>query len=219
MINIVKKNPVFEFKSALCLNGDLPDKTFLEQLNVPLFAADGALNKLATQDVWPSCVIGDLDSAKQEFQQKVETIKNIDQNTNDFEKSLTYLAERNLVPTLVLGINGGYLDQILNNIEVAIKNDVVFYSPPIIGKIIKNKTVLKLPKNTKISLFGNAVLSTHGLKWDLEENTTLSFSVKNSALNRVINDTTTINVKEGFVLCLIYTLPINDMGSLYQISN
>ncbi|MBP9752222.1 MAG: thiamine diphosphokinase [Proteobacteria bacterium] len=211
MINILKNNPIFVFKSVLCLDGDLPDLTFLKAINVPLIAADGALNKLAINDIWPLCVIGDLDSAKQEYQNKVKTLKNIDQNTNDFEKSLSYLSENNLLPTLVLGMNGGYLDQILNNIDIAIKNDVIIYTPPLIGKILRNKTVLTLEKNTKISLFGNAVLSTKGLKWDLE-NEKLSFAFKNSALNRVQNEEVVLDIKEGFVLCLIYTIPINDMG-------
>ncbi len=66
-------------------------------------------------------------------------------------------------------------------------SDCLLYSPPIKGFVIKEqcKASLILQENTKISLIGlpNAVCSSTGLKWDLDQ-THLSFPGNTSCFNR-----------------------------------
>ena len=45
-----------------------------------------------------------------------------DQNSSDFQKAMKYLESQNLLPTIILGISGGYIDHILNNINNNVTN-------------------------------------------------------------------------------------------------
>lgn len=202
-------------KSILCLDGNLPNKQFLLDIKLPIFAADGAVKKLLAYGIEPIKTIGDLDSLDQEILDKIDTIYLPDQNSTDFQKSLKYLKKNNLLPCIVCGTNGGFLDHILNNINIIIGNECILYDPPILGITIKtdNERILTLTPNSKISILGfnNAIVSTKGLKWELND-IQLNFPGQNSALNRTIQDKVSIKAKGGEVLILIYLNEIIDMG-------
>ncbi len=200
-------------KSILCLNGSLPKKHFFETDKL-IIAADGGANQLQNIGVIPSVILGDLDSIKEANFGHSKIVHLPDQNQTDFEKSLAYLADNNLLPTIICGANGGYIDHILQNINVILENDCVFYDPPLIGLILKegNSIELNLELNTKISLFGfKAQVKTQGLKWNLS-NEYLDFPGKTSCLNRVINDPVSIEVTKGKVLILVYETSQLDAG-------
>src|SRR3990167_7172544 len=118
------------YRSLLCLNGDLPDKPFFKQCSLPIIAADGAANTLLQKGIEPTLIIGDLDSVSRETKSQYPHIKIEDQNRSDFQKALSYLKEHHLLPTIVLGVNGGYLDHILFNIHVLTQEECLFYDPP-----------------------------------------------------------------------------------------
>jgi thiamine pyrophosphokinase len=203
------------YKSILCLNGELPNKSFFAN-DLPIIAADGAANQLVGMGITPDVIIGDLDSIVIQDHPHSMIISKPEQSRSDFQKALEYVELNNLLPTLVTGVGGGFIDHILNNINVILKNDCTFYAHPILGYVLKApiKFDIKLNKATKISLFAmaKAKVTTTGLKWDLKEDV-LEFPGVNSALNRVASEDVTIEVLEGNLLVLIYTKDIADKGN------
>ncbi len=203
------------YHSILVLNGDLPDKSFFD-IGLPIIAADGAINSLYEMGIVPKVVIGDLDSAKVDLLYTTEVIRRSDQNSCDFEKSLEYLESKNLLPTIIVGISGGYIDHILNNMSIFLKNGSIFYAPSIVGYVIKagETRVFTLSIDTKISLLGfsSAQISTKGLKWELEYYQ-MSFPGTNSSFNRTICETVSIEVHSGLSLVMIYLEKMKDYGS------
>jgi thiamine pyrophosphokinase len=205
-------------RSIICLNGDLPEKAFFEDNNLPIIAADGAANRLFALRVKPNVIIGDLDSLAQTArteaeQDSIPIILITEQDTTDFQKALQYAGNNNLHPSIVLGVNGGFLDHVLNNISIIIENNCIFYSPPIIGCVIRESIQLKLKETSKISLFGmsSAEVRTSGLKWNLSGEK-LELPGFSSCLNRVAHEDVLIEVINGRVLLLIYETDEQDMG-------
>lgn len=202
------------YNSILCLNGKLPAKRFFNTDKI-IIAADGATNKLAKLGIIPSLILGDLDSISHKNMNNGKIIPLLNQNETDFEKSLKYLAENNLTPTLVCGVNGGFIDHILQNINIILQNESMFYAPPLVGMVIKQNDFLELelPLNSKISLLGiNSRVTTDGLKWELDNNL-LEFPGNNSCFNRTIKKTIKIESLHGKTLILIYTNKQIDKGS------
>lgn len=199
-------------RTILCLDGNLPNISYFPRDKM-IIAADGAANKLNKLGINPDLIIGDLDSIKIENFTNSKIIMNEDQNTTDFKKCLNYISDNNLAPFIVYGVDGGFLDRILANIDSVIESKATFYSEGIIGAIVSDKITLPLKYNTKISIFGfDAIISTKGLKWELE-NEALNFPGKNSACNRAISSHVEIELAKGEALVLIYEDEIKDKGS------
>ncbi len=203
-------------KSILCLNGDLPASHFFVEDKI-IVAADGAADKLLRIGIKPAVIIGDLDSVEHSNHPDTEIIYLPDQNQSDFQKAMHYLAQNQLLPTMVFGVGGGFIDHVLCNINIISENECAFYSPPLIGYVLKGPTIsnLDLKLNTKISLLGmaKAKVNTSGLKWELN-NETLQFPGNNSCFNRTASENISIEVVEGKLLVMIYTENIEDMGAL-----
>lgn len=200
-----------EYKSVICLDGDLPID-FLKNTNLKIIATDGAANNLLKNNIYPFVVIGDLDSINNEVINHCNCIKIASQNSTDYEKALSYVNNNNLSPSIITGINGGYLDRILMNLCIFSQNDSVFFSEDMIGIVISAHKELQLPKHTKISLIGvkEAIVTSHGLKWELKE-TKLSFGGFCSCSNRVSDETVNFDV-DGKILVFIYLKDIIDSG-------
>ena len=204
------------YKSILCLNGKLPDKKFFSDFEkLPIIAADGAANYLNSIDIIPDMIIGDLDSVAKNLLFEKKFIMDKNQNFSDFQKSIKYLESQNLLPAIILGISGGYIDHILNNINIFLDTKSIFYDDNIIGMVISEGSHqfddLKL--GTKLSIFGipNCLISTTGLKWNLQ-NDELTFPGFNSCFNRSIEKKISIDIKKGRSLLLIYISDIIDAG-------
>ncbi len=204
----------YEFKSILCLNGKLPSYNTLTNLSLPIIAADGAVNKLFNMGIIPNIVIGDLDSVSSDLLNRVPHLKDLNQNYSDFQKAYRYINSNNLSPSIICGISGGFLDHILNNINIFMKlENNIFMDDEIIGFCLHKKRYLKTAVGTKISIFGipNCKISTKGLKWELN-NELLSFPGKNSSLNRAKKQEILIEVFNGAALIIVYKDIINDAG-------
>lgn len=201
-----------QYRSLLCLNGELPSADFFK-VDLPIVAVDGALNSLANMGIMPSLVIGDMDGANPQLLAQVPCIYTPDQNKSDFQKAMAHLAENNLLPTIVLGVGGGYLDHILNNINHLTTYKSIFYAPPIVGHVLNNEErKFQLPIHSKLSLIAmpRAVVSTTGLKWELSKQV-LQFPGENSCFNRTIAPEVHIKVKgEGTLIILLYLESIED---------
>lgn len=204
------------YRSLLCLNGHLPEKSFFQRLPLPLIAADGAANLLTEQGVDPHLIIGDLDSVYPQVQERYPCLKISDQNSSDFQKALSYLRKNNLLPAIVLGINGGYLDHILCNITLLAQDNCILYDPPhIIGYFLSKGCYhyTTLPLMSKLSLIGapSAVITSKGLKWELR-NHFLELWGKNSFFNRTFSNEITLEISKGRLLFLLYLQSIEDAG-------
>ncbi len=203
-----------EFKSILCLNGKLPSYKMLINLNLPIIAADGAVNRLFNMGIMPNIVIGDLDSVSSDLLCRILHLKDLDQNYSDFQKAYRYITSNNLNPSIICGISGGFLDHILNNINIFIKlENNIFMDDEIIGFCLHGKRTLKIAIGTKISIFGipSCKITTQGLKWELN-NELLIFPGRNSSLNRIKKQEISIEVFDGTALIIIYKNIINDAG-------
>lgn len=195
-----------DYKSILCLSGELPNADFFST-DLPIIAADGATNHLMQLGITPKIIIGDLDSVLPEYLKIIPSYYHHDQNFCDFEKSLQYLEKNKMLPAVIVGLSGGYLDHVLNNVNHFLLVGCILFAPPIYGFALnegKDKQ-LTLPLNTKISLLGipDAIVTTKGLKWNLCDDQ-LTFPGKNSCFNRTQECEIEIQVHSGAVLILVY---------------
>jgi thiamine pyrophosphokinase len=204
------------YQSILCLNGNLPGPSFFTRINLPVIAADGAANTLLNLGIKPSLIMGDLDTVNPSILEHHSYLHLPDQNSTDYQKSLDYLKKNNLLPAIVLGINGGCLDHILNNINIFMETDCLLYDPPIKGFIIRQTSIMNfnLAFNTKISLIGmpSALITSKGLRWNLDKSP-LTFPGISSCLNRTQAPEIELEVHEGSLLVLIYEEVVHDAGS------
>ncbi|MDR2432538.1 MAG: thiamine diphosphokinase [Puniceicoccales bacterium] len=202
-----------EYRSVLCLHGTLPDHKFFQKIQLPIIAADGAANYLVTMGIIPHMIIGDLDSVRQDLLVDGKFIKLGDQNSSDFEKALNYLKDNNLLPSIILGMSGGYMDHIINNINIFARTNSVFFGENIMGLMLRGAHTFNLEIGTKLSLFGipKCRITTEGLKWNLSM-TELVFPGFNSCFNRTALKNVHIHITGGTALLIVYTSTMIDAG-------
>ena len=211
---MIEEHLTSKHKSILCLNGDIPVLPFLKTTKLPILATDGAGNTLMQRGIKPKLIIGDFDSVDLSSVQGITLKHEPCQSSSDFQKALKHLGEVGLLPTVILGLNGGFIDHILNNVNIFMESDNIFYAPPILGYILKQKTsTFSFPCNTKVSLMGipSALVSSTGLKWELKKDL-LTFPGNTSCFNRTISEVFSIDVHRGSVLALFYLQEIHDAG-------
>lgn len=120
------------YRSILALHGSLPDSSFFKELSLPIIAVDGAANALMNMDL----IVGDLDSVREDLRLTYPSVHLPDQSKSDFEKALELLEARDLLPAIIVGINGGYIDHVVNNINIFMRTKCLFYDPPIVGQVL-----------------------------------------------------------------------------------
>ncbi|MDR1233661.1 MAG: thiamine diphosphokinase [Holosporales bacterium] len=203
-----------KYNSVLCLDGSLPDPNFILGLDLPIIATDGAANQLVDANVIPDVVIGDLDSIRPNLMLQLNCIQMDDQNSSDFQKALNHMQRSGLLPSIILGMNGGYADHIINNINIFSDCDgSIFLTQGMIGIRITHESTLSLPINAKLSIMGfpRALVSTSGLRWDLSRSR-IEFCGHNSWFNRALTGTVDIIVHTGQALVMVYLEGIVDAG-------
>lgn len=208
------------YKSILCLNGDLPSKELLNnikiQFKLPVIAVDGASKKMYQLGIEPDLIIGDLDSDDPTLFPHVIRILRNHQDYSDFYKTVVYLEERELLPSIILGIDGGYLDHILYNISIFSQMNSVFITNMQIGFILNTSIQLNIEINSKISIIGcpQATINSNGLKWELVHHKLDMFGnhlyVESSLSNRTATSNIKINIINGRALVIIYTVNESD---------
>ena len=192
----------------MCLHGDI-SPGILTFLNIPVIAADGAVNFLQEKVVIPDYVIGDLGSINAPCHARLGVIKVTEQETYDFEKAITFIKQQDLMPCLVLGVGGGAIDHVFNNLNLIINYGCDFYSEPIFGRVIQEIGCHEFISSTqeKVSIFGapNAQVSSSGLVWELE-NVALRFPGVASLSNRTKHDKFQIDLRHGSIL-VFWSIP------------
>jgi len=212
------KNIINSHKSIIFINGNFLEKKILNLINtkVPLIAADGACKKLYKLNLTPTYVVGDADSYNKKLNKKIINIKISNQDSTDFEKCISFAKKNNLLPSLVLGMNGGEIDHILGNAQVMLKYcnnfSLYFLDSYKINKktgiklgIPLNKEKLKIKIKTKsvisIIFFQNTTITTKGLKWELK-NKMLHMDDILALRNINISKNVEIEIKKGKALLI-----------------
>ena len=202
-------------KSVIFLNGQLPKLQYYTNIigHKIKIAADGAANKVIAQGIRQlDYVVGDLDSFMYDECLSVkQVIKIDDQDSTDFEKCMDFVMKKNLSPTLVLGIGGGEIDHVSNNLFCMCNHplsDIMFLDindcSTKLGLLVINKyLIINLLLNSKISLipYPSALVTTNGLKWELRQQW-LNNQKFISARNYNISKKVKIDVREGKLLVI-----------------
>nr|WP_245800756.1 thiamine diphosphokinase [Wolbachia endosymbiont of Wuchereria bancrofti] len=150
----------------------------------------------------PDLIIGDLDIINPNLRTSLNTVYLPDQNYCDFSKAVAHLIKAmKLLPSIMTGITGKAADYVLQNINIFLDTDSIFYthSLPVVGYTLqKGITHFSLPRNTKISLLGitKAQISTKGLRWELHLSDP-AFPGKNSCFNLSLNSKISVEVVSG----------------------
>lgn len=130
-----------------------------ENFTLPIIAADGAVHRLYERSIIPSVIIGDMDSIVSPLP-KIPLIHIEDQSRCYYEKAMSYLMEHQLLPTIVLVINGGELDHILKNISIFMSYPPgnLLYAPPVYGTLLyPSHYTLTVPARTKIQTLNRRI--------------------------------------------------------------
>ncbi|MDR1034532.1 MAG: thiamine diphosphokinase [Holosporales bacterium] len=223
--HILKGISTGTYKSILCLDGNLGNlKDVHDAFGLPLVVADGAANRIVAFGLDPYLVIGDLDSVDSEILLRFDHLKLDNQDTSDFQKAVSYMKENALLPSIILGISGGNIDHIINNVNIFLScNDSIFIDEDVVGiKISDTEKRLRLPVDTKLSIIGmpECRVTTFGLKWELKAAdlafaacpSTSSLFGYSSYFNRTVTENIMIEVTSGTALLVIYTREILDAG-------
>lgn len=181
--------------------------------NIHLIVADGAFNNLPGMDLVPDAVIGDMDSLDWDLYEqynylhngKIKFIKVDEQETNDFEKCLTYAQNHSYKNVLVLGLNGGLLEHTLNNWSVFSKFskriNLCAFEKDRYAFIVDNHTKIHLEDNETVSLIPQTYLKvkTQNLKWELD-NEYLGLGYREGARNVVVKSPISLELASGSLL-------------------
>jgi thiamine pyrophosphokinase len=200
-------------QSVVCLDGSLPYR-WIQKLNLPIIAADGAANKLLRHHIEPQMILGDLDSVDESLLYGRKYLKISDQDTTDFEKVLGYAERESLTPTLVTGIDGGSIDHMLGNVSILARTRSLFLTKNIIGMVLDgNYQFDKIPLHTKISIFGmpHCRVQSKGLRWELNS-VELSVGGEISLGNRARSSEIELKVLSGKAMVCIYRNAVRDAG-------
>lgn len=104
---------------AVVINGEFPTNTEIinkiESAEI-IIAIDGATNSLIDCGITPTISIGDFDSIKPSYKDKVSQIIHAeDQNKTDLEKTLDWCIDNNYLSLCIFGISGKSEDHFLGN--------------------------------------------------------------------------------------------------------
>jgi thiamine pyrophosphokinase len=199
-----------KYDALVCLNATLPSKLIFGKFTYDkLLAADGAADKVFAIGIYPDAIIGDFDSLNRNAVPNDYDIQSFivdhSQETNDFEKILTYCIDNNMHNLLIFGMHGGELEHTLNNISVFKKYSsnlqMTIYDAGRIGILINDSIQLETNTNEIISLIPlpEARISTKNLKWELS-NEKLELGIREGARNESIAEFIEIHVHKGELL-------------------
>jgi thiamine pyrophosphokinase len=202
-----------EYKSIICLNGKMPEASFFHQFKkLPVIAIDGASGYLNQIRVKPAMIIGDLDSHQSAHFPDVKKIFLPDQDLCDFVKTIEHINKESLLPAIITGINGGFLDQILKNFSIFAVNNCIFYDDSQLAFMMdarksgfKDHITITVPVASKISIMAcpEAVISSTGLQWELNEYV-MNFFGNNSYSNRSTQEKLYLKLHSGSAIVIIY---------------
>ncbi|MCP5504508.1 MAG: thiamine diphosphokinase [Chlamydiales bacterium] len=198
------------YRSVILLNGNKPSHQMLKKIrkNIPIIAADGAAAYCSAD-----YIVGDMDSTTEVHYENAEVIPIFDQNTTDFEKAMNFAKEKDLLPSLVMGISGGEIDHSLGNIQALLKHaegsSLFFLDKHEKGLKIgiplsRGKYPIKMKVGATVSIFPYCTcsLTTNGLFWELN-NQLITPDGLLTIRNRSTKELVKFNLIEGKALIII----------------
>ncbi|MCH9627586.1 MAG: hypothetical protein S4CHLAM2_12270 [Chlamydiales bacterium] len=196
---------------VIVANGQPPAPVFLQTLvqkSQKLVAVDGGLLACERADLTPDLIMGDFDSVSPELLKKYDHVQQIhtpDQNKNDLEKTLDYLAPFHSVT--VCGAVGKRLDHTLSNLYLLCRypGKMVFESDNERCFVLEKSTTLTCKVGQTLSLFplGEPVqgVTSKGLQWELSDVTLDKHFV--SISNKCEQQEVSITYKEGALIAIL----------------
>jgi thiamine pyrophosphokinase len=182
-----------------------------------VIATDGAARYAMQHAIKLDVIVGDMDSLTQDATdfysaQETKIVAMAEQNSNDFEKALRYIASMgNDVSICVFGIHGRRTDHVLTNFSVMQRftndfDELIAYDETLVHRFLttnKNTIALELPRGSIVSLTPlprAEGVTTHGLLYPLE-NATMVFGTNDGLSNRVeSNAGATVTIRSGALL-------------------
>ena len=214
---------MLKVRAVLALNGSLKKSKeeysrIIEGKNVRYIAADGGAVLLEELGHYPDVIIGDFDSLTEEqfqfFQKKGSEIIRYPQEKDetDGELALKYCKEKGWKEIIIIGFEGGRLDQQLTNIfllEYAYKNGIkaLFKEPGLEMGLVDRKKVFLRKRGAIISLIplDEVVkgVSISGCRYSL--NSDPLFRYKSRGISNIIEqEKAIITADQGQLLYIIY---------------
>lgn len=199
-------------KALLFVNGE-PPTYFPAELSQYRYIActDGAYhNYLVNSSIVPHFIIGDLDSLHSTpIDSTISVIHTPDQNKNDFEKSLLFLADKGIKQFDIYGASGRASDHFLGNLSVAIQYysilEMNFFDNYCHFFFAKNHSTISQVKGKTISLMPLCKVynvTINGFKYPLS-NVNLQLDGLISLRNEAIEDKISIEFDKGHLLIFI----------------
>jgi len=209
----------------LLLDGEEPSKDLLDRFSkdaLLIIATDGAARYAHTHEIRLDIIIGDMDSLPNDLKKKYEAkgtriIEEPDQQANDFEKALRFIAAENLSKdVIVLGIHGKRTDHLLANFSVMLRYSDSFDSLTSYDATDRYHFLtaenhwysFDSPVGTIVSLMPlpEAVgVTTSGLYYPLK-NARMAFGEREGLSNIISADDATVEIRKG---ALLISIPID----------
>lgn len=206
-------------RALIFVNGELRDpgatRALVRSEDV-IIAADGGARHALALGVIPDAIIGDFDSlTKAELSVfsdmgvhllRFPTAK----DETDLELALAHAHKAGHSPIIIIGANGGRLDQILGNLSLLSApeyrgSDLRLDDGLTEAFFITNKATLHGKAGDTVSLipWGNPAegVSTDGLVYPLNQETLFPYRTR-SISNQMLSETAKISLKLGLLLCV-----------------
>tara|TARA_X000000368_G_scaffold75911_1_gene56313 strand:+ start:413 stop:1048 length:636 start_codon:yes stop_codon:yes gene_type:complete len=177
---LTKKGQPLDTSSVLIANGEKPkNKKIIEILKNAkhVICVDNGYELASELNITPSVVIGDLDSVDiNKISKSISIIKEEDQNTNDLEKTLNYCLNKNIRDIILVGATGKRDDQnlatILISLEYIDQLNIEILSDLYSIKFVNGEREFEAEPAVEVSLISmdnNNIITTQGLKYNLEK--------------------------------------------------
>jgi thiamine pyrophosphokinase len=224
MIFIVNYPPrwrIFCFMPRLIIfaNGVLPELESarrLIQAGDVLIAVDGGTQHILALGLFPSLVIGDLDSLTQDNRRQLDE-KGVkiqqysrDKDETDLELAFHYAYGAGFREIIVVGAQGGRLDQTVGNLSLLTKSefaalDIRFDDGVEEAFIARGRCIIHGKPGDIVSLIpwnGEVTgVSTDGLRWALRDETLFTDKTRGIS-NEMVRETASISLRTGLLLLI-----------------
>jgi len=206
-------------RALIFVNGELPDfgatRTLIQPGDV-ILAADGGARHAQALGLTPETILGDFDSLTQAELEVFSALGvrllrfPIAKDETDLELALNHACQAGYNPILIIGANGGRLDQALGNLSLlgnpAYRNlDLRLDDGQTEVFLITSQALIHGAAGETLSLipWGNPAegVSTEGLVFPLNQETLLPYRTRGLS-NQMLTETAKVSLKHGQLLCV-----------------
>jgi len=218
---INNSSPLSQLSAVVFLGGELQNEELARELAAKatlIVCADSGAEHARKLAIMPHVIIGDLDSVSTETinyfkERNCEIVRNPDQYSNDFEKTLIYLLEKSQKSVFVFGMTGGRTDHTLANFSVMLRYtdrfaSIIAFELNAEHKFLtttKNYCSIDCEIGTTISLtpFGEANgITTENLQYPLSDEA-MRLGVREGLSNLATGSPVSIKISTGSLLVTV----------------